>query len=54
LITYQLGMLITGGGFHIWTGLAVLALLMLVYLLFRRNKYEEKHLYTKGSTVSQK
>lgn len=54
LITYQLGMLITGGGFHIWTGLAVLALLMLVYLLFRRNKYEEKHLYTKDSTVSQK
>ena len=39
LIVYQLGMLITGAGFGVWTAAALLALLALLYLLFRKNKY---------------
>lgn len=38
LIVYQLGMLFTGGGFGIGTAVAVVCLVGLLYLLFRRNK----------------
>lgn len=40
LIIYQLGLLFTGGGFTIFTAVAVLLLATLVYLLLRRNPYE--------------
>ena len=39
LIVYQVGMLISGAGFGIWTAVALVALLALLYLLFRKNKY---------------
>ena len=39
LIVYQLGMLFSGV-FSIWTAIAIVVLAALVYLLFRKNKYE--------------
>ena len=39
LIVYQLGMLVCGGGFGIWTAVAIALLAVLVYLIFRKNKY---------------
>lgn len=39
LITYQLGIWFTGGNFGLWTAVAVVVLATLVYLLFRKNKY---------------
>lgn len=41
LMVYQLGGLITGSGFSVWTAAAVVVLIALVYLLFRKNKYEK-------------
>ena len=41
LIVYQLGSLFTGGGFGVGTVAAVVLLALLVYLLVRKNKYEE-------------
>ncbi len=40
LIVYQLGGLFAGGGFGVGTAAALLVLAGLVYLLFRRNRYE--------------
>ena len=39
LIVYQLGSFISGGGFTVWTAVAVIAFIALVYLLVRKNKY---------------
>ena len=47
LIVYQLGMLLTGGGFGLGSVVAIAALAVLVYLLVRKNKYE-------GSALSAK
>ncbi|MDO4567697.1 MAG: ferrous iron transport protein B [Clostridia bacterium] len=44
LIVYQLGSLFAGGGFTVWTGVAILALAALVYLLVRRNRYDGNRL----------
>ncbi len=41
LIVYQLGSLFAGGGFGLGTVAAVVLLALLVYLLVRKNKYEE-------------
>lgn len=41
LIVYQLGMLFSGGGFGIGTAAAIIVLAGLIYLLFRKNKYED-------------
>jgi len=40
LIVYQLGSLLAGGGFGIWTGLAIVTLGILLYLLFKKNSYK--------------
>ncbi|MBQ3210340.1 MAG: ferrous iron transport protein B [Oscillospiraceae bacterium] len=40
LIVYQLGLLV-GGVFTVWTAVAIAVLLVLVYLLLRRNPYEK-------------
>jgi len=40
LIVYQLGTFMTGGNFSVWTAIAIVALVALVYLLIRKNKYE--------------
>lgn len=43
LITYQLGLAFMGGGFGIWTVIAAISLVGLLYLLFRPEpKFEEK------------
>ena len=44
LIVFQLGTFFTGGGFTVWTAIAVVLLVVLLYLLFRKNKYDENHL----------
>lgn len=47
LIVYQLGMLFTGGGFTVWTVVAIILLVALVYLLVRKNKYDGERLEVK-------
>ena len=44
LIVYQLGMLIQGNGFTVWTGVAFALLIGLLCLLFRKNKYNQNTL----------
>ena len=41
MIVYQLGRLFTGGGFTVFTAIAILLLIGLFYLLFRKNKHHE-------------
>lgn len=41
LIVYQIGTLIAGGGFGVWTVVAIVALAAMLYLLFRKNKYSD-------------
>ncbi len=40
LIVYNIGMLITAGVFTVWTVLSFVVLLTLLYLIFRKNKYD--------------
>jgi len=40
LMVYQFGMLISTGAFSVWTGIAFAVFAVLIYMLFRRNKYE--------------
>ncbi len=42
LIVYQLGTLFAGGGFTVWTGFAILTLLVICYFTFRKNKFDGK------------
>ncbi len=44
LIVYQLGMLFTTGIFTVWTAVAFVLLAGLLYMLFRKNRYENKSL----------
>ncbi|MEA4912745.1 MAG: ferrous iron transport protein B [Oscillospiraceae bacterium] len=44
LIVYQLGMLISGAGFTVWTAVAIAALVFLLYMLFRKNRYDDSRL----------
>lgn len=44
LIVYQLGMLFSTGVFTAWTAVAIVLLAGLVYMLFRKNRYETKAL----------
>ena len=43
-IVYQIGSLFVGGGFGVGTVIAILAVIAIVYLLVRKNKYDEEHL----------
>ena len=47
LIVYQLGLVFFGAGFTFWTAAAVVLLAALIYMLVRRNKYDDNHL-TRG------
>lgn len=47
LIVYQIGTLVTGGGFGIWTAVAIIVLAGMLYLLFRKNKYNDNVLTMK-------
>ena len=44
LMIYQFGTLFTGGGFGVGTAAAIIDLAFLVYMLFRRNKYDHNKL----------
>ena len=44
LIAYRLGRLFTGGGFDIWTVVAIAILCLMVYLLVRPDRYKTKKL----------
>jgi ferrous iron transport protein B len=46
LIVYNIGMLFVGV-FTIWTAVAFVVLALLIYFLFRRNKYDENQLTVK-------
>jgi len=41
LIVYQLGMLFSCGTFSVWTIVAIAVILILIYFLFRKNKYSD-------------
>ena len=47
LIVYQLGRMFAGAGVTAWTFVALLLLATLVYLLVRRNRYDDNHLTQK-------
>lgn len=44
LIVYNIGMLIATGLFTVWTALAFIVLAVLLYFIFRKNKYENRTL----------
>ena len=44
LIVYQLGLLAAGAGFSAATAAALIVLIALIYLLVRKNRYDENHL----------
>ena len=44
LIVYQLGLLFTGAGFGVGTVVAFLLLAFLVYMIVRKNPYDDNHL----------
>ena len=43
-IVYQIGSLFVGGGFGVGTVIAILAVIAIIYLLARKNPYDEEHL----------
>ena len=45
-IVYQIGSLFVGGGFGVGTVIAILAVIAIIYLLVRRNPYDEEHLHS--------
>lgn len=45
LIVYQLGLLFAGNGFTVLTALAILLVAALLWLMFRKNAYEQKYEY---------
>lgn len=52
LIVYQLGSFFTGGGFTVWTAAAFVLLAAFVYLLARKNRYDENHLQVSAVSAS--
>lgn len=42
LIVYNIGMLVATGAFTVWTAFAFAALAVLLYFIFRKNKYENR------------
>ncbi|NLC92998.1 MAG: ferrous iron transporter B, partial [Treponema sp.] len=44
LIVFQLGSFFAGKGFTVWTAIAIVVLAFILYMLFRKNKYDENHL----------
>ena len=53
LIVYQLGLLATGGGFTLLTAVAFVLLGGLVYMLVRKNKYDDNtHIKLKGALLN--
>ena len=44
LVVYQLGLLFAGAGFTLATTVALVVLAFMLYMLLRRNRYDENHL----------
>ena len=44
LVVYQLGLLFAGAGFTIASAAALIVLGFMLYMLLRRNRYDENHL----------
>lgn len=49
LIVYQLGSVLTGGAFGIWTIIALILLVVLLFLLFRPDPYKNQKVYSRRS-----
>ena len=49
LIVYQIGSLIAGGGFGIWTAVAFILLAAMLYMLFRPDPYKDLKVFSKRS-----
>lgn len=49
LIVYQLGSVLTGGAFGIWTIIALILLAVLLFLLFRPDPYKNQKVYSRRS-----
>ena len=47
LIVYQLGLLFAGAGFGAGTAVAILLVIFLVYMLVRKNRYDDSRLTQK-------
>jgi ferrous iron transport protein B len=54
LIVYQLGAFFSGDGFTVWTGIAIAALIGLLYLLLRKNKYDSNTLRVAATLAGEK
>lgn len=52
LIVYQFGMLFSGGGFGLGTAFAIIALVVLLYLLFRKNAYDKTEVLAVSSVAA--
>jgi len=48
IIVYQLGLFFGGNGFTAWTAAALVVLAVMLYMIFRKNKYETTALNLKG------
>ena len=48
LIVYQLGLLAAGAGFTLATAVALIVLILLVYMLVRKNRYSDNVLTVKS------
>ena len=55
LIVYQLGLFLSEGHFTVWTAIALVVLIGLLYLLFRKNKYtnHNPNLESSANTICQ-
>ncbi len=49
LIVYQLGTLLTGGAFGVWSAVAIALLAALLYLLLRKDPYKNQKVYARRS-----
>ena len=47
LIVYQIGSLMTGGAFGIWSAIAIVLLAVLLFLLFRPDPYKNQKVYAR-------
>ena len=51
LIVYQIGLLVTGV-FHVWTAVAIILLACMLFLLLRKNRYNDAVLKVKTPKTS--
>lgn len=49
LCVYQIGTVLTGGAFGVWTAVALILLALLLFMLLRPDPYKDRKVYTKRS-----